>query len=74
MNEIEQLRRELGEARKDAERYRHIRQHVHGEHYGLTSQCFVFDWPTPLSNVMRGSVAQHLDAAIDAAMPPAKGE
>ena len=57
----------LAEAVADAERYRHLRQHVHGENYGLTSQCFVFDWPTPLSNIMRGSVAQHLDAAIDAA-------
>lgn len=58
---------ERGALKVDAERYRHIRHHVHGENYGLTSQTFVFDWPTPLANIMRGSVAEHLDAAIDAA-------
>ena len=65
--ELARVIEERDAAVADAERYRYIRQHVHGENYGLTSQCFVFDWPTPLSNIMHGSVAQHLDAAIDAA-------
>ncbi len=49
----------------DAARYDWIRAHTRA---GRTDGGFVFVLPDiePLGNVMPGSVAQHLDAAIDA--------
>jgi hypothetical protein len=51
----------------DAARYRWLRGRVAGEStkYG---QLFVISEPRPVGNIMKGCVAQHFDAAIDAAM------
>lgn len=66
---------EIERLRADAERYRYIRNWTRGEqnHNGRKQQ-FNFDFPKPLSNVMQGSVSQHLDAAIDASRAPAQKE
>lgn len=54
--------------RADAERYRWLRAHTFGT-YGIDAKpAFVLPHvPTNRVNIMRGSVAGHLDAAIDAA-------
>ena len=59
---------ELAALRKDAERYRWLRANTHGEQDGRGRQEFCMPDPCPRANIMRGSVAQHLDAAIDADM------
>jgi hypothetical protein len=51
---------------RDAERYRWLRENTHGEADARGRQEFCMPDPHPQSNIMRGSVAQHLDAAIDA--------
>lgn len=58
---------ELG---KNAERYRKLRAMVRGERRLGTGHNQEFAFPSrfelpPLGDIMRGSVAQHLDAAID---------
>ncbi len=53
---------------KDAARYRWLRTHTHGERDAAGRAEFCMPNPMPRSNIMRGSVAQHLDAAIDADM------
>jgi hypothetical protein len=58
--------------RKDAERWRKFRLMVRGERHIGTGHNQGFAFPSrfdlpPLADIMRGSVAQHLDAAIDAA-------
>ena len=71
--ENERLREELDQLRQDAERYRFIRAKVYASNaYGRASWKFHYDdLPLPLDNPTRGSVKQHFDDAIDAAM--AKG-
>ena len=59
---------ELEALRKDAERYRWLRANTHGEKDRRGRQEFCMPDPCPRANIMRGSVAQHLDAAIDADM------
>lgn len=59
---------ELDTLRKDAERYRWLRANTHGEQDARGRQEFCMPDPHPQANIMRGSVAQHLDAAIDAEM------
>lgn len=56
----------------NAERYRWLRARVRGERHLGTGHNQGFAFPSrfdlsPLGDIMRGSVAQHLDAAIDAA-------
>lgn len=53
--------------RVDAERYRWLRRHTTGQSDKRGRQEFALPDPHPLSNIMKGSVSQHLDAAIDAA-------
>ena len=67
---------ELESLRKDAERWRKLRAMVRGERSSESARPAHFAFPThmeltPLADIMRGSVAQHLDAAIDAAMSDA---
>jgi hypothetical protein len=62
----------LDEAQADAARYRWLRGQVWGCRHALGKGPAIFAFPTakelpPLSDIMKGSVAQHLDAAIDAA-------
>ena len=68
-SEIESLKAENEQLRKDAERYRWLSLKVVGQHDHITSlQQICFPLIRPISNVLKGSVAQHLDEAIDAAM------
>lgn len=64
-------RAELDAMRKDAERYRKLRALVRGERHLGTGHNQGFAFPSrfelqPLGDIMRGSVAPHLDSAIDA--------
>lgn len=57
----------------DAQRYRWLRARVSGHRSVNSARPATFAFPgpmalTPVADIMRGSVAQHLDAAIDAAM------
>ena len=54
----------------DAARYQHIRRLTRGAYGVNAEQTFLLPHVEPASgaNIMRGSVAQHLDAAIDEAM------
>ena len=66
---------EFAELRQNAERYLKLRAMVRGERHLGTGHNQGFAFPSrfelhPLGDIMRGSVAQHLDAAIDA-MPAA---
>lgn len=53
---------------RDAERYRWLRSKTSGG-YSMPGSPASFQLPLirPVGNIMKGSVAQHLDAAIDAA-------
>ena len=58
---------------RDAARWQKLRSMVRGERHTGTGHNQGFAFPSrfelpPLGDIMRGSVAQHLDAAIDAAM------
>ena len=55
-------------AEKDAERYRWVRSGTCGDRDSRGRMEFHLPDPHPLGNIMKGSVAQHLDAAIDSAM------
>jgi len=62
---------EIAALRKDAERWRKLRAMVRGERQLGSARPAAFAFPSimelpPLADIMRGSVAQHLDAAIDA--------
>jgi hypothetical protein len=64
------LQAEVERLRADAERYLWLRHRIGGSHTFNGKQCFAF--PTgfqlpPVGNIFQGSVAQHLDAAIDQA-------
>lgn len=59
---------EIEALRADAERYRWLRAKTTGYEESRGRQSFDLPDPHPLGNIMRGSVAQHLDAAIDAAI------
>lgn len=61
---------EIAALRKDAERYRWLRAQVRGARDERGRQEFDMPDPHPLGDIMRGSVAQHFDAAVDAAMAP----
>ena len=67
---------EVQALRKDAERYKYIRLKVSASnvnHLGRPMRQFHFDrLPDPLNNPLKGSVAGHLDDAIDAAMEQQK--
>jgi hypothetical protein len=70
---IEALERELLAAREDARRYQWLRAKVSGHRALGSARPASFAFPTsmglpPLGDIMRGSVAQHMDAAIDSAM------
>lgn len=65
---------ELRELQEDAARYRWIRSNARGKVDGRGRQEFDLPDPHPLGNIMRGSVAQHLDAAIDSAIALAAKE
>lgn len=53
---------------QDAERYRHIRHHVVGARSSQGKQRFVLPEVETVAgtNIMRGSVGQHFDKAVDA--------
>lgn len=76
MAEISRLRGELekfnrtGSDFKDAERYRFIRANTFAELGGFGRQEFIIPEINrlPSANLMRGSVAQHFDDAVDAMM------
>ena len=60
---------------EDAERYRWLRAQVTGHRAVSSARPATFAFPGPMAlppigDIMRGSVAQHLDAAIDAARKP----
>ena len=50
----------------DAARYRYLRRWTSGQRHSRGRTQFVMPDPCPIGNIMQGSVAQHLDAAIDA--------
>lgn len=62
------------DAQASLARYDYIRSNARGRVDGRGRQEFDLPDPYPLSDIMRGSVAQHLDAAIDAALVAAKGD
>lgn len=67
-----ELRELIKVLEQDAERYRWLRVRVSGHRAVSSARPATFAFPgpmllTPLGDIMRGSVAQHLDAAIDAA-------
>ena len=62
------LKAENERLRKDAERYQYLRRWVRGETDLYTEQKTIHFFINPVGDVMKGSVAQHLDEAIDAAM------
>ena len=68
--ERDDLRKEVEASRADAGRYRWIRTHTMGERDDLRVPQFYLPSVETLPgvNIMRGSVAEHLDAAVDAAM------
>ena len=63
---------QVQEWKRDAERYKYIRLKVSASNVnqlGRPMRQFHFDrLPDPLNNPLKGSVAGHLDDAIDAAM------
>ena len=65
---IARLLDRLEAAEADAGRYRWLRAGTRGQQDARRRQEFELPDPHPLGDIMRGSVAQHLDAAIDAAM------
>jgi len=65
--EVSALRAECEALRKDANRYAKAR-HFIGASKANGSQFFHLQTLRPLGNIMKGSVAQHFDVAIDAAM------
>jgi hypothetical protein len=76
---IESLRADLAERdaeierlRVDARRYRWLRNRTRGVRDSRGRMEFDMPDPHPLGNIMQGSVAQHLDAAIDAALDQMK--
>ena len=62
------LKTENERLRQDAERYQYLRRWVRGETDLYTEQKTIHFFINPVGDVMKGSVAQHLDEAIDAAM------
>lgn len=72
---IDRLEERLRAAEQDAARYRFIRSKVSAsDATGCGTWVFHYDrLPHPLSNPLRGSVAEHFDAAIDAAMQRTSG-
>lgn len=70
VEELRALLQEVEDAnKKDAERYRWIRSKTQGLRGTFPKDfCFLFPSILPLGNVMKGSVAQYLDEAIDAAI------
>lgn len=74
----EELRAQVAALEVDAGRWRGLRAMVRGERHLGTGHNQGFAFPSrfelpPLSDILRGSVAQHLDAAIDAALAARKG-
>ena len=73
--DCEEQAEELFAVQRDAERYRWLRNLTRGQQiFGGVStgsspsmQWFEFPPISPVSNIMRGAVSQHLDEAIDAA-------
>lgn len=63
---IAELEADNARLRVDGDRYHHIRKHTIGERVNM-GQWFSFPFIKPVGNIMQGSVAQHLDDAIDAA-------
>ncbi len=69
-DQVEALTKERDTLKVDAERYRWLSSRTSGHRNGLGAY---FGWPGPLTvvataNILTGSVAQHLDAAIDTAI------
>lgn len=78
-DEITRLRAQVAALEVDAGRWRTLRSMVRGERHLGTGFNQGFAFPSrfelpPLGDIMRGSVAQHLDAAIDAALAARKGD
>ena len=66
--EIDRANAVIDELRADAERYRHLRQFTSAGRNTVGRQIFVLPYVSPAGlDLSHGSVAQHLDAAIDAA-------
>ncbi len=63
----EQAEAERDEFRKDAERYRYLRDRTSGDRYPSGVARFRLPDVKAHEGIFKGSVAQHLDAAIDAA-------
>jgi len=59
---------EAEQLRKNSDRYKWLRNGTSGTRDARNRQSFDMPDPHPLGNIMQGSVAQHLDAAIDAAI------
>jgi hypothetical protein len=71
MAEAERLDPEGFALHRDAARYRWLRARVSGHRALGSARPASFGFPTsiglpPIGDIMKGSVAQHLDAAIDA--------
>lgn len=66
-DEVIALQRELAEARQDAERWDWFRSKTRGERSVDGRGQFVQPRISPITGIMMGSIAEHLDAAIDAA-------
>lgn len=58
----------LGPQLKDAERYRYLQGSVCATRVTPARCEFFLQLPAPIKDPMRGSVAQHFDEAIDAAL------
>lgn len=70
---IAELKAKLAEAEKDAERYQKLKGRVKGaQDFEGGQQYFKFPHFEPIGNIMKGSVAQHLDRAIDRAIKSEK--
>jgi hypothetical protein len=66
------LEAELREARRSAERYRWLQARVFADRGRRGMAYFGLPLPRPVNNPMFGSVAQHFDEAIDAAIDAAR--
>ena len=75
--QIAQLRAEVEQSKRDAERYKFFRNKtagIDGSERGQPDQYFSFPYIPPVSDLMKGSMGQHIDEAIDAAMSAEKGK
>jgi hypothetical protein len=69
---LRQLEDEADGLRRDAERYRYLQGFVFADRGRRGPPYFGLPLPRPVSDPMRGSVAEHFDAAIDTAISQVK--